>query len=199
MSACWKFSWNVDPAALMVPLAVAAALDAGVLAGDEPLPAGVLVLAAGVVDEEEHAARPSAIATTAPPTVTACCLRRSCISRFSLWFMHSLGRDKQLGCPVSLQTVVCQYSLPTLTQVRGKPEVDSRSLESEVMVYRLANEPLRPSLPNPPCMDYIRRVREPTGRHIWRRPEPIQEAPPCKPSRSLAYLEDSLNWSFICF
>src|SRR5580698_422246 len=79
MAACWKFSWNVDPAASMVPLA-AAALDAGVLAGEEPLPAGVLLLAAGVVLDEEHAARPSTIATTAPPTVTTCCLRRSCIA-----------------------------------------------------------------------------------------------------------------------
>ena len=83
MAACWKFVWNVDPAALIVPLA-AAALDEEPLAGaDEPLPDDVL--AAGVeLDDDEHAARDRAIATTAPPTVMACCLRRSCISGFSL-------------------------------------------------------------------------------------------------------------------
>jgi hypothetical protein len=34
--------------------------------------------------DEEQAARDKAIATTAPPAVTTCCLRRSDISGFSL-------------------------------------------------------------------------------------------------------------------
>ena len=71
---CWKLVWKVEPAALMVPLAV------DVLA--EELVAAE-VAAAEVLDEEleeleEHAARASA-AMTAPPAAAACLLPRSCM------------------------------------------------------------------------------------------------------------------------
>src|ERR1700677_580677 len=106
MAACWKFSWNVDPAALIVPLA-AAALEAGVLAGVEAPPDAGEPLLAGVVLDEEHAARPSAIATTAPPTVAICCLRRSCISSspYDLYIYADM---------------MCQYSLPAETESARK-------------------------------------------------------------------------------
>jgi hypothetical protein len=79
MAACWKVSWNVEPLPLSVPLR--ALLDEDALLLDEPLP-----LPDGVDEEldEEHAARDTAIATTAPPTVRTCCLRRSCITGFLL-------------------------------------------------------------------------------------------------------------------
>src|SRR5580704_13589397 len=101
MAACWKFVWNVEPAALIVPLAEAALLD-GALAGALPLPDG-LELGGVELDEEEHAARDSAIATRAPPAATTCCLRRSCISGILLMgFTHVLGRVKQPVWPFSL-------------------------------------------------------------------------------------------------
>jgi hypothetical protein len=74
IAVCWKLVWNVEPAALMVPLTVLvldeALLDAEVLvpvAADEEL-------------DEEHAARPRAVATAATPTVATRCLRPSGIS-----------------------------------------------------------------------------------------------------------------------
>src|SRR5258708_1885390 len=77
MAACWKFVWNVDPLALIVPLAAAADDE------DEAPPVVGLV---PVVDEleldEEHAAS-RAIAMTAPPAVTACFLPRSCMTNLS--------------------------------------------------------------------------------------------------------------------
>ena len=82
IAACWKFVWNVEPAALMVPLA-AAALDEVPAAGvDAPaeVAAGVDVLD---VELDEHAAMAST-AITAPPAATACLLPRSCMWGFSL-------------------------------------------------------------------------------------------------------------------
>jgi hypothetical protein len=83
IAACWKFVWNVEPAALMVPL-TAAALDdppaAGVDAAEDPVAAGVDVLE----DEfDEHAAMAST-AMAAPPAAMACLLPRSCMWGFSL-------------------------------------------------------------------------------------------------------------------
>src|SRR5690348_17146048 len=79
MAPCWKFVWNVEPLALMVPL-TAAALEVVAAGADvvEP-PAGVEAGAEvdDVVDEE-HAARAIA-AATAPPATAACLLPRSCI------------------------------------------------------------------------------------------------------------------------
>ena len=68
--------WNVEPAALIVPLA-AAALDEELAAGlDAPEDAGVDELDDEL--DEEQAARASA-AMTAPPATAACLLPRSCI------------------------------------------------------------------------------------------------------------------------
>jgi hypothetical protein len=80
IAACWKFVWNVEPAALMVPL-TAAELDAAEdAAEDAPVAAGVDVL-----DDEfdEHAAMAST-AMAAPPAAMACLLPRSCMWWFSL-------------------------------------------------------------------------------------------------------------------
>ena len=84
IAACWKFVWNVEPAALMVPL-TAAELDAAEdaapdAAADDPVAAGVDVL-----DDEfdEHAAMAST-AMAAPPAARACLLPRSCMWGFSL-------------------------------------------------------------------------------------------------------------------
>ena len=69
----WKVFWNDEPAALIVPLPAAAALDAA--GDDDPVDAG-----ADELDEldEEQAAMASA-AMTAPPATAACLLPRSCI------------------------------------------------------------------------------------------------------------------------
>jgi hypothetical protein len=107
MAVCWKVSWKVDPLALSVPLTAALLDDALVAAEALPLLAGV--------DEElddEHAARDRAVATTATPTVVTCCLRPSGISGTPYRFHMFLGRDEQPQQPVSMPTVVCQYSLP---------------------------------------------------------------------------------------
>ena len=80
IAACWKFVWNVEPAALMVPL-TGAELDAAEdAAEDAPVAAGVDVL-----DDEldEHAAMAST-AMAAPPAAMACLLPRSCMWGFSL-------------------------------------------------------------------------------------------------------------------
>jgi hypothetical protein len=81
IAACWKFVWNVDPAALIVPLTEAED-------DDEVLPAAGVVEVDDDEDEldEEHAAS-SAIAMTAPPAVTACFLPRSCITSISSWLL----------------------------------------------------------------------------------------------------------------
>jgi hypothetical protein len=89
MAPCWKVSWNVDPLPLSVPERAAALLllpDEGLLFDDE-LPDGV--------EDEEHAARDRAVATTAMPAVVTRCLRRSCISGTPYGFICFLGRDEQ--------------------------------------------------------------------------------------------------------
>ena len=77
IAACWKFVWNVEPAALMVPV-TAAELDAAEDAAEDAAGADVL-------DDEldEHAAIAST-AMAAPPAATACLLPRSCMWGFSL-------------------------------------------------------------------------------------------------------------------
>jgi len=77
IAACWKFVWNVEPDALIVPLADVAA-DADVDAALEPedVDAGVDELDDEL--DEEQAAMASA-AMTAPPATAACLLPRSCI------------------------------------------------------------------------------------------------------------------------
>jgi len=87
MAACWKFVWNVEPLALIVPLAEEAP-------EVEPLAVAEEVLLATGADEldeeeldEEQAARVST-AMTAPPATTACVLPRSCIREFSLIDAH---------------------------------------------------------------------------------------------------------------
>jgi hypothetical protein len=79
IAACWKVSWNVDPAPLSLPLTLLLdGVDAGVVPGLPPDAGGALVV------DEEHAAARRATAT-APPTAATCFLPRSCISGFSLW------------------------------------------------------------------------------------------------------------------
>lgn len=85
IAACWKFVWNVEPAALMVPL-TAAALDEVLAAGADAAADVVDAAGADELDDElddEHAAMASA-AMTAPPAATACLLPRSCMWCFSL-------------------------------------------------------------------------------------------------------------------
>ncbi len=78
MAACWKLVWNVDPLALIVPLAAAADEDE-----DDPAPVlGLVALEDEDELDEEHAAS-SAIAMTAPPAVTTCFLPRSCMTNIS--------------------------------------------------------------------------------------------------------------------
>ncbi len=119
MASCWKVSWNVDPLPLSVPERWAALVDEdALLPDDEPLLDGE----AGELDEE-HAARDRAVATTAAPAVVTCCRRRSCISDtpFTFRFYVFPGRDERSpGQPVSLQTVVCQYSVAALPLPAGK-------------------------------------------------------------------------------
>jgi hypothetical protein len=94
---CWKLVWNVEPAALMVPLAVL--VDALLLADAPPL--DVAPVDALLVDEdEEQAARDRAVATTATPAAATCCLRRYCISGTPYGVSCFLGRDEQPGRPV---------------------------------------------------------------------------------------------------
>jgi hypothetical protein len=83
MAACWKVVWNVEPLALSVPLSAALLLDEDdeLVVGDE------LPVEEDEELDEEQAARVSAVATTATPAVAARCLRRRCISGFSLWVL----------------------------------------------------------------------------------------------------------------
>src|SRR5215472_13123445 len=75
IAPCWKFVWNVDPAALIVPLTELV---------DDELPELLPEPVEGVDEEldeldEEHAATDRAIATTAPPIAVTCFLPRGCI------------------------------------------------------------------------------------------------------------------------
>jgi hypothetical protein len=116
--------WNVEPAALMVPLAVLveALLDA------ELLPVAELPLDAEDELDEEHAARDRVAATTTAPTAEACCLRPTCISSTPYSF-SMFPRPREQPQRVSMQTVVCQYSLPTPMKLAGKRLMDKRSPE----------------------------------------------------------------------
>jgi len=67
IAVCWKLVWKVEPAALMVPLAVLV-LDEALLVAELPLDADEEL-------DEEQAARPRAVATAATPTVVTRCLR----------------------------------------------------------------------------------------------------------------------------
>jgi hypothetical protein len=121
MASCWKVSWKVEPLPLSVPLR-AALLDEE----DDALPLDELP-AGGVEDvevDEEHADRPSAVAMTATPTVVTCCLRRRCISGTPFTIHLLSAAMSSHGQPVSLQTVVCEYSLPALAVHAGKRKVD---------------------------------------------------------------------------
>jgi hypothetical protein len=89
IAVCWKLVWNVEPAALMVPLAV---LVEALLDEDAPLLVVAPVDALLVDEDEEHAARATDVATTATPVITACFLRRYCISGYSLEVLLFLGR-----------------------------------------------------------------------------------------------------------
>jgi|SRR5580692_226448 hypothetical protein len=77
IAVCWKLVWNVEPAALIVPLAV---LVEALLDEDAPLLVVAPVDAPLVDEDEEHAARATDVATTATPAITACFLPRLCIS-----------------------------------------------------------------------------------------------------------------------
>ena len=83
MAPCWKLVWNVDPAPLIVPLAVEALV---LVLADELAAGDELDVAAGVVvldeEDDEHAARAMAAATA--PDAAATCLPRNCIREFSL-------------------------------------------------------------------------------------------------------------------
>src|SRR5260370_18491396 len=119
-AAGWKVSWKVEPLALSVPLRAAPPDEEDAPPLDEE-PAG------GVVDvelDEVHADRPSAVAMTATPTVVTCCLRRRCISGYSFEIHLLSAAMSSHGQPVSLQTVVCEYSLAALAGLAGKRKVD---------------------------------------------------------------------------
>src|SRR5713101_724710 len=118
IASCWKVSWNVEPLALSVPLR-AAPLD-----DEEDAPPPDEEAAGGVELDEVHADRPSAVAMTATPTVVTCCLRRRCISGYSFEIHLLSAAMSSHGQPVSLQTVVCEYSLAALAGLAGKRKVD---------------------------------------------------------------------------
>ena len=102
------------------------AAEGGALLLDEDALLVAEPLLAGVDEEldEEHAARDRAVATAAAPTVATRCLRPSGISGTPYRFYMFLGRDEQPRQPVSVQTVVCQYSLPARMVLAGKRTVD---------------------------------------------------------------------------
>src|ERR1700733_3564146 len=83
---CWKLVWNVEPAALMVPLTE---LALGLVEAPE---LGVVLPLEAVVElpEEEHAARDRAAATATTPAVASCRLRGRGISGFSLQVLSVL-------------------------------------------------------------------------------------------------------------
>jgi hypothetical protein len=80
IAVCWKLVWNVEPAALIVPLTV-------LVLAEALLDVVLLLDAADVELDEEHAARPRAVATAATPTVVTRCLRPNGISGtpFRFW------------------------------------------------------------------------------------------------------------------
>jgi hypothetical protein len=118
--------WNVEPAALMVPLAVLV-LDEALLVA-ELLPVAVLPPAAEDEPDEEHAARDRVAATTTAPTAAACCLRPTCISSTPYSF-YLFPRPREQPQRVSVQIVACQYSLPTPVKLAGKRIVDRQGPE----------------------------------------------------------------------
>ena len=112
--------WNVDPLPLSVPVSLAPLLDDAL--DDAVLPVDALLL---LDEDEEHAARDRAVATTATPTVVTCCLRRNAIFGYSfMGFTCSSAAMSSPGRPVSVQTVVCEYSLSAQLVPAGKPMVD---------------------------------------------------------------------------
>jgi hypothetical protein len=111
---CWKLVWNVEPAALMVPLAVLE------LALDEALVVAEPVPLVEVEALEEHAARPRAVATTATPAVVTRCLRPSGISGTPYMLISFPRPHAQPPQPVRVQTVVCEYSLSASRILAGK-------------------------------------------------------------------------------
>ena len=98
IAVCWKLVWNVEPAALMVPLAVLAEE----LLDDELLPE-LLEEAADDELDEEQAASPMAAATATTPTVAACLLRPCCIFGYSLWVSICPGRRLH-GRPLAVRS-----------------------------------------------------------------------------------------------
>jgi hypothetical protein len=74
IAVSWKVVWNVDPLPFSVPLSLALLLDEALLAAE------LLLLAAVEELDDEHAARPKAVATAATPTVATRCLRPTGIS-----------------------------------------------------------------------------------------------------------------------
>jgi hypothetical protein len=84
---CWKLVWNVEPAALMVPLA----LLAEELLEDEPPDELLLPEEADDEPDEEQAARAIVVAMAATPKVATCLLRPCCISGYSLGFQSVPG------------------------------------------------------------------------------------------------------------
>ena len=123
IAVCWKLVWNVEPAALMVPLAVLELLE---LLADDPLV--LLVDAEDEEPDEEHAPRDRVVATTIAPIAATCCLRPSCISTTPYWF-YMFPRPREQPHRVSMQTVACEYSLPAPGKLAGKPKVDKWGLE----------------------------------------------------------------------
>jgi len=103
--------------------------DTLLVAGLELPEPGVVLLPLEVVVEpdDEHAARASA--TTATPAVVSCRLRPNGISATPYRFYRFFGRDEQPGRPVSLQTVVSEYSLPASPVPADKCRMDRRRLE----------------------------------------------------------------------
>src|SRR5579864_1437973 len=126
IASCWKVSWNVEPLALSVPLRAALLDDEEDAPPLDELPAGGVE---DVVPDEEHADRPSAVAMTATPTMVTCCLRRRCISGYSFEIHLLSAAMSSHGQPVSLQTVVCEYSLAALAVLAGKRKVDKEGPE----------------------------------------------------------------------
>src|ERR1700722_2251092 len=76
IALCWKLVWKVEPAPLIVPLAVEALADvlAAAAGGLAPAEAGAEL---DDDDEDEHAARAMAAATA--PLAATTCLPRNCI------------------------------------------------------------------------------------------------------------------------
>jgi hypothetical protein len=95
---------------------------------DEDPAAGVVLVPLEPDEEldEEQAARASA--TTAKPAVVSCLLRRRCISGTPYRFYRFFGSNEQPGRPVSLQTVVSEYSLSASSVLAGKCEMAKRCL-----------------------------------------------------------------------